>query len=140
MNLAGRWIGETQGCETPSHHWVIVQQGNLIDIYTRWDYQSHLDLFAVDVPLKSNSFTLRTPYGDFEAVLANPNRFMICKWVFDTDGEEVVPKHDVLFQRKDGGVKRAIYALLLNFLLSGRTATRMFGLANVFIDPILLLR
>jgi hypothetical protein len=79
MNLTGRWIGETQGCKTESHYWLLAQQGNMLNIYTRWESESHLRKFSEWVILGNNSFTIETVQGDFEAVLTNSQSFTVPK-------------------------------------------------------------
>lgn len=140
MNLTGRWIGETQGCKTELHYWLLVQQGNTLSLYTRWEGELHLRKFSEWVILGNNSFTIETRQGDFEAALTSPQSFTVPKWVPEWEDNKPIPKYDVVFQRKDTGIKQMAYRMLISFLVSIRTAMRLFGLSNVFSDPVLLIK
>jgi hypothetical protein len=139
LGLTGRWLGETEGTETLLHFWALVQKGNYLNIYTRWEGETHLEIFAALVKPENNSFTLETGHGKFEATLINSQRFIIPKWVWVQEGNKFIPKYDVVFYKRDGGTRELYYGVLLHVLLFIRGFLHMSGLCNFFKDPLLLI-
>ncbi len=140
MNLTGRWIGQTQGKEGPLHYWLIVQHGNSIDLYTRWDFEPHLAIYAKWLPLQGNSFFIETCYGETEASVTHPTRFLVPKWVCERDGDYLIPTYDVVFNRLDKGFHQIRYRILIGLLTSLKTVGHLFGLHKIFDDPMILLK
>lgn len=140
MNLTGRWIGETQGCETRTHHWVIIQRGNYLNLYTRWEDEPHLQHIFESILSQDNSFTIHTSYGDFLALITEKQGFIVHQWVFKQIENYMVPAYDVVFRRKDNGFKIVIYRLWFQFLLFVRTINRSLGTRIAQNDPFLLIK
>lgn len=140
MELTGRWIGETQGTQTLLHHWAFVQQGQSLNVYTRWAGESKLEnFFALTKPDNNTTFTLKTGHGDFEASLINSQSFIVPKWVWVQEGDKLIPKFDVIFHRRDSGVQELYYSILLHLLLFVRGFLQVSGLGKSFKDPLLLI-
>ena len=130
VNLTGRWIGETQGCETQSHHWVIVQRGIFLDIYTRWESEAALMFFGCCWKMPDGQpLVIPTADGAYQAEMQDANTFLIYNWVGNT--------YNALFRRKDTGVKRIYYQVLLNVLITMRNRNLRRSMKGILlVDPI----
>ncbi len=134
-NFTGRWIGETQGATTPAHYWLIVQQGLELSIFTGWEkYDNFFSGFV-----QGNAFYVDAEGGPWKAVLQDRYRFIIPKWVRAQVGEEIVPYFDVIFSRRDRGVKGIFYRLAILTLVSLRSLLRGLGLEKIVKDPLMLI-
>ena len=130
MNLTGRWVGKTLGCETRLHQWVIIQHGDFLNIYSRWDDEPRLRLYNRWVIVRGKIFTLYTTDGEYQARIRNPESFIVLGWIRET--------YNVVFQRKDKGAKAVFYRILLRTLLAMREGLQRLG--NATSDPVLLVR
>lgn len=102
MDLTGVWIGKTTGATTLSHHWIIVQEGLALDIYTRWENDNSFAHEGVFRGLMGadNLFKIKRigdmAYGE----ILNEDHFKVLQWVYGLfkDGTQM-PYFDVLFHR-----------------------------------------
>ena len=108
MNFTGRWIGETQGCESEEHRWVIVQQGSTLTVLMRWDSEIGWGAYPGKVALGNQTFVVSTGRGDYQAAPQDNETFVVSRWVAD--------RHDVVFRRQDAGVVRLIAGVVLRAL------------------------
>lgn len=95
LGLRGRWIGETQGCDSLAHIWDITVQGLLVRIETRWEGEERAERMTGRLQITPPGFAL----GDVRAMLIDPQHFWIPGWdTPDTRGGQG-PAYDVVFSR-----------------------------------------
>jgi hypothetical protein len=95
LHLAGRWIGETQGCDSPAHLWEIEQQGDRLIIRTRWE--SGRNETRLDGRLIPDEAAFRI--GTMRAVLVDALHFVVPGWDTNDIRGGVGPAYDVVFSR-----------------------------------------
>ncbi len=134
VNLTGRWIGETQGAKTEAHHWVIKQQGRTLTFYTKWEKERHLKPLYIAL-MDEEGWTFYYKQINLRARLIDADHFVISKWVGYTINGEFTPYHDVAFQRRDEGIKRVYYWILINMMVSLKTGLWLYGLGRFIGDP-----
>lgn len=95
MRFHGVWIGETQGCEMPAHHWEIAQQGARLFIRTAWEGEPVQQSFFGRVLRDAPAFVV----GAFTATLVDPQHFVIPGWDTNDMRQGEGPAYDVVFSR-----------------------------------------
>jgi hypothetical protein len=73
LHLAGRWVGEMQGCDSPAHIWEIEQQGDRLIIRTRWENSHSETRLYGKLVAGANAFTI----GSVHAVVLGPLHFVV---------------------------------------------------------------
>lgn len=91
----GRWIGETQGCDSPGHHWEISHSGRWLRVDTTWEGQQATNYFLAEIVPERPELTL----GRFTAVLISPQHFVIIGWDTNDTRNHEGPAYDVIFSR-----------------------------------------
>lgn len=93
--FAGRWIGETQGCDAPAHVWEISANGRALTIETRWEGEARSSRLHATAQPDAPAFRL----GDHTAELIGTQHFIVPGWdTNDTRGGQG-PHYDVVFAR-----------------------------------------
>jgi hypothetical protein len=115
MDLTGVWIGETLGETTPLHHWIIVQDNQALDIYTRWEGENTFDNGRTFKALigANNLFKIRLFRRDAYGVVLNEDSFKVLHWKYGWRDGKQIPLFDVLFQRCNTGLQRFEIEFLL---------------------------
>ena len=93
--FAGRWIGETQGFESPAHVWEIAHSGPHLTIETRWETDARGARMYGEALAGEPAFTL----GDQKAVLVDSQHFIIRGWDTNDTRGRLGPSYDVVFSR-----------------------------------------
>lgn len=93
--FTGRWIGETQGCDSPAHVWEIAQRGRHLTIETRWENDTRGARMFGQAQDHEPSFTI----GDKQAVLVDAQHFIIRGWDTNDIRNRTGPNYDVVFSR-----------------------------------------
>ncbi len=95
LQLAGRWIGETQGYNSPAHIWEIEQTGERLTIRTRWENgRTETRLFGRLTP-NEHTFSI----GNTHAVFVDPLHFVVLAWDTNDTRGGGGPAYDVVFSR-----------------------------------------
>jgi hypothetical protein len=91
----GRWVGQTQGYDSPAHHWEISQERGWLRIDTQWEGEGNASHFyAVAVAGRPE---LRL--DPFVAALIDPQHFVIAGWDTNDTRAGQGPAFDVVFSR-----------------------------------------
>ena len=93
--FTGRWIGETQGYESPAHVWEIAQRGRHLTIETRWESDARGARMYGEALADEPAFTI----GDQKAVLVDSQHFIIRGWDTNDTRGRAGPSYDVVFSR-----------------------------------------
>lgn len=93
--FAGRWIGETQGYDSPAHVWEIASSGHNLTIETRWEGETRGLRLRASAQEDAPAFAL----GDKLAVLVGTQHFIIGGWDTNDTRGGVGPHYDVVFSR-----------------------------------------
>jgi hypothetical protein len=93
--FTGRWIGETQGSDSPAHVWEISQRGRYLTIETRWEGQTSVARMAGEALADEQAFVL----GEKKAVLVDAQHFIIRGWDTNDIRNDTGPDYDVIFSR-----------------------------------------
>jgi hypothetical protein len=101
LQWSGRWIGESQGGDSPAHIWDITQRRGSLTIETRWE--GELASARMNARLLTDGsmagFRIETTEGVREALLIDAQHFVIAGWdTNDTRGGSG-PAYDVVFSR-----------------------------------------
>ena len=91
----GRWVGETQGHDSPAHQWEISQNGRWLRVHTAWEGQASGEAMPAAVVAERPEFTI----GHFTAVLLDPQHFIIPAWDTNDTRDNIGPDYDVIFSR-----------------------------------------
>jgi hypothetical protein len=122
MDLTGVWIGETIGIKQRTHHWIIIQRGDSLRFYTRWEDEDSFVNFG-GFFTAPDSFKIRSMEGHHSEII-NENQFEIMQWIYRLKGTELVPHYDVAFQRRETGLLGAIISLLARLFAGNQTLMR----------------
>jgi hypothetical protein len=95
IHLAGRWVGESQGCASPAHIWEIEQQGERLIIRTRWENASAETRLFGRIIAGTNAFSI----GSVHALILGPLHFVAPNWDTNDIRGGVGPSYDVIFAR-----------------------------------------
>lgn len=125
----------------PLHYWLMVQQGDKLSIYTRWQDEAVTQVVFEAIILDSkNAFKIQTDGGTFEAQLQSSG-FIVLKWVLEQQEDgRWLPTYDATFRPRDSAGKKLFYHVLTSFLSSTYTAFRLFGLGGLIGNPLMLIR
>lgn len=93
--MAGRWIGESQGCASPAHIWEIDQQGERLIIRTRWENGTTEMRINGRLVGHATNFSI----GNAQAVMLDPLHFVVPGWDTNDIRGGVGPAYDVVFSR-----------------------------------------
>jgi|GEM_PF-6879465 len=101
MDLTGVWTGETIGVKTRTHHWIIVQQDNMLDIYTRWQNARTFEDDAIfKAALRTEKvFEVLNVQADSYGEISDTDNFRMLRWVWGLHNGKLIPMFDVQFQR-----------------------------------------
>ncbi len=91
----GRWIGETQGYDSPGHHWEISHAGRGLRIDTTWEGERATNYFLGEVVPERPELKL----GRFVALLISPQHFIIAGWDTNDTRNHEGSDYDVIFSR-----------------------------------------
>ncbi len=91
----GRWIGETQGCDSPGHHWEISHAARWLRIDTTWECEQASNYYPADVIAERPELKI----DRFTAVLISPQHFVIVGWDTNDTRNHEGPDYDVIFSR-----------------------------------------
>jgi hypothetical protein len=94
--FAGRWVGETQGCDAPAHVWEITQNGFHLDIDTRWEGETRSARLHGTAQADEPAFLVNV---NCKAVMVGTQHFIIRGWDTNDTRGGVGPNHDVVFSR-----------------------------------------
>jgi hypothetical protein len=97
--FAGRWIGETQGCDMPAHVWEISARGRYLHMDTRWENQTGVARIYGEALPEQLVFRIGSGDGAFRAVLVDPQHFVIAGWDTNDARGGSGPSYDVVFSR-----------------------------------------
>jgi hypothetical protein len=97
-HLAGPWIGETQGCDSPAHLWSIEQHGEQLSIETTWEGQKGNCPMYGALHENEDTFTV-VGSGTHIAHILDPQHFVIEQWDTNDIRDGVGPNYDVVFSR-----------------------------------------
>src|SRR5688572_8540717 len=108
MDLTGVWTGETLGETTPTHHWIIVQDNQTLDIYTRWEDENTFNNGRIFKALMgaNNLFRIQVSRKEFYGVVLNEDSFKMLHWKRGWHDGKWQPIFDVLFQRVNTGLQQ----------------------------------
>ena len=98
LAFQGRWIGETQGCETPAHLWEIAVLGSQVTIKCCWEGELSTGALHGTLAPDEPAFTI----ADCKATLIDAEHFVIEGWVGQHMGDRDVPggaPYNVAFAR-----------------------------------------
>jgi hypothetical protein len=93
--FAGRWVGETQGYDSPAHVWEISHNGIHLVIDTRWEGEGQSMRLRATALAEEPAFML----GTRKAVLVGPQHFVLPGWDTNDTRGHVGPHYDVVFSR-----------------------------------------
>ena len=91
----GRWVGETQGHDSPAHQWEISQHGRSLRIDTAWEGQATAGPMFATIVSERPAFRI----GHFTAVLLDPQHFILPAWDTNDTRDNIGPDYDVIFSR-----------------------------------------
>ena len=111
MQLTGRWYGITQGYETLPHDWMIYHVNGTLHVFTCWPTETTRTHF-VGMCVGPVSIQIGASEQNYGAgTILAPDRFVLSNWVGDPRASTFTPTYDVLFQRRDHGLKQLLYAM-----------------------------
>lgn len=93
--FAGPWIGETMGHDSPAHVWEITVVGSMLHIHTQWEGEGNRTPMY-GMPLENEpAFRIERK----QAVLVDPQHFVIAGWDTNDVRGNKGPHYDVVFSR-----------------------------------------
>lgn len=96
----GRWVGETQECDSPAHLWHIRARGSWVQIETVWEGHATIGRpMRCDLLPDQNSFAIETDDKTFHALLLDPQHFVIEGWDTNDMRDNKGRDYDVVFSR-----------------------------------------
>lgn len=100
--FVGRWVGETQGCDSPAHTWEIsraADQSYLV-IKTQWEGEPNTAGVYGKLNERGDGFMLEgIDEHQFVATLLDAEHFIIPSWDTNDVRGDVGPAYDVVFSR-----------------------------------------
>ena len=96
QQLAGQWVGATQGHPMPAHVWEITGRGGRVRIATRWEHSRAVTVLEGRMLDDGSGFAIGQR---FTALLLGPQHFVVPGWdTNDTRGHRGAA-FDVIFAR-----------------------------------------
>jgi len=112
-DLTGAWQGHTIGIDTSTAHlWLIMQRGNQVDCFTRWEDETTIGEHFKGYISQENILYLYSPNHDAHGITVDKDHWQMKKWVYAIVNKKRVPYYDVDFVRREGLLQREVEFLL----------------------------